>query len=306
MTIRSASVPRILLIGADGQVGWELRRTLAPLGHVVAASRDGVCGQQVDLADPRSLSSLVRESEPDVLVNAAAYTAVDKAESEVELAQRINAEAPGMLGGLLRERGVPILHYSTDFVFSGESRRPYREDDPPGPLNVYGETKLGGERSLLATGASAIILRTSWVYGVRGSNFLRTMLRLFGEREELRIVDDQVGAPTWSRMLAEATAQILHRIICGDLDAERVRGVYHATNGGETSWFNFAGTILELSGRRCSLLPIPTSEYPAPAQRPAYSVLDNIKLSDTFGLALPDWEISLRQCLEDLRSLGSP
>jgi len=255
---KTARVPHILLIGADGQVGWELRRTLAPLGQVVAATLDGAWGTRVDLADPHSLSVLVRESAPDVLVNAAAYTGVDKAESEGELAWRINAEAPGMLGGLLRERGVPILHYSTDFVFSGESGRPYREDDEPGPLNVYGETKLGGERSLMAAGANAIILRTSWVYGVRGSNFLLTMLRLFGEREELRIVDDQVGAPTWSRMLAEVTAQILHRILCGDLDAERVKGVYHATNGGETSWFNFARTIIELSGhlRLQSVRPI--------------------------------------------------
>jgi dTDP-4-dehydrorhamnose reductase len=305
MTSTWESPRTILLIGADGQVGWELRRTLAPLGHVIAASLDGARGPRVDLADPTSLSRLVQESEPHAVVNAAAYTAVDKAESEGELSHRINAEGPGMLGGLLRERGVPILHYSTDFVFCGESKRPYREDDEPGPLNVYGETKLAGEQSLLESGADAIILRTSWVYGVRGSNFLRTMLRLFGEREELRVVDDQVGAPTWSRMLAEVTAQILYPILRGDLDPERVKGVYHATNGGETSWLNFARSILEISGRRCDLLPIPTSEYPAPARRPAYSVLDNTKLQETFGLALPDWEVSLRQCLEDLGFDGS-
>jgi len=300
MTIKSVSRPRILLLGADGQVGWELRRTLAPLGQVIAASLDGTWGPRVDLSDPRSLSGLVQESAPDVAVNAAAYTAVDRAESERELVHRINAEAPGLLGSLLSERGVPIIHYSTDFVFSGESKRPYREDDAPGPLSVYGETKLGGERSLLATGVNAIILRTSWVYGVRGSNFLLTMLRLFEEREELRVVDDQVGAPTWSRVLAEVTAQILYRILRGDLDAEGVKGVYHTTNDGETSWLDFARTILEISGRRCSLLPIPTSAYPTPAQRPAYSVLDNTRLRETFGLTLPDWEVSLRQCLEDL------
>jgi dTDP-4-dehydrorhamnose reductase len=297
---KSRFPPRMLLIGADGQVGWELRRTLAPLGQVIASSLDGVWGPRVDLADPRSLARLVQESAPDVVVNAAAYTAVDKAEDEGERAHRINAVAPGMLGGLLRKRGVPILHYSTDFVFSGESERPYLEDDLPRPLNVYGETKLGGERSLMASGASAIILRTSWVYGVRGSNFLLTMLRLFAEREELRIVDDQVGAPTWSRMLAQVTAQILHRVLCGDLDAEQISGIYHASSSGETSWFNFARTILEISGRRCSILPIPTSEYPTPAQRPAYSVLDNTKLWETFNLALPDWEAALRQCVEDL------
>jgi len=281
-------------------VGWELCRALAPLGRIIAASLDGARGPRVDLSDRRSLLALVQESEPHAVVNAAAYTAVDKAESEPELAHRINAEAPGMLGSLIRERGVPVLHYSTDFVFSGNSGRPYREDDEPGPLNVYGETKLGGERSLLASGANAIVLRTSWVYGVRGSNFLLTMLRLFGEKEELRIVDDQVGAPTWSRMLAEVTAQILYRVLGDDLDAERVKGVYHATNGGEISWYDFARTILEVSGRRCNLLPIPTSEYPAPAKRPAYSVLDNAKLRETFGLTMPDWESSLRQCLEDL------
>lgn len=305
MTIKSAPQAHILLIGADGQVGWELRRTLAPLGHIICASLDGALGPRVDLADPRSLSSLVQESAPDAVVNAAAHTAVDKAEGEPELARRINAEAPGILGDLLHERGVPIVHYSTDFVFSGESERPYREDDAPGPLSVYGETKLGGEQSLMASGAGAIILRTSWVYGIRGSNFLLSMLRLFAEKEELRIVDDQVGAPTWSRMLAEVTAQILYRILRGELDAQRVKGVYHTTNGGETSWFNFARTILEISGRRCDLLPIPTSEYPAPAHRPAYSVLDNTKLRETFGLTLPDWEVSLRQCLEDLGSWAS-
>ncbi len=300
MTTKTMHLPRILLIGADGQVGWELRRTLAPLGEVIAASLDGACGPRVELSDPRSLSSLVQEVAPDAVVNAAAYTAVDKAESEGELAQRINAEAPGMLGGLLRDRGVPVVHYSTDFVFSGESDRPYREDDEPGPLSVYGETKLGGEQSLMATGANAIILRTSWVYGVRGNNFLLTMLRLFGEREELRVVDDQVGSPTWSRMLAEVTAQILCRILRGELEAERVKGIYHATNHGETSWFDFARAILEISARRCSLLPIPTTEYPAPASRPAYSVLDNSKLRETFGLVLPHWEASLRQCMDDL------
>jgi len=300
MTNQTPSHPRILLIGADGQVGWELRRTLAPLGHLIAASPDGTWGLRVDLTDPRTTGKLVRESAPDAVVNAAAYTAVDKAEEEGELARRINAEAPGLLGELVHRRGVPIVHYSTDFVFSGNAERPYREDDEPGPLNLYGETKLGGEQSLTATGADAVILRTSWVYGVRGTNFLRTMLRLFDEREELRVVDDQIGAPTWSRMLAEVTAQILSRILEGSLDPARVKGIYHATNGGRTSWFDFARAILDISGHHCRLLPIPTREYPAPARRPAYSVLDNTKLRETFGLALPDWEVSLRQCLEDL------
>jgi dTDP-4-dehydrorhamnose reductase len=293
--------PKILLLGANGQVGWELQRALAPVGVVIAASLEGEGGPRVDLADPRSLSSLLQDCLPDAVVNAAAYTAVDRAESECELAQRINAEAPGMLGALLKGRGVPIIHYSTDFVFAGDSERPYREDDRPGPLSVYGETKLGGEHALIASGASAIVFRTSWVYGLRGSNFLLTMLRLFREKDELRVVDDQVGAPTWSRMLAEVTAQVLHRILCGDLDAERVKGLYHVTGGGQTSWHGFARAILAASGLSCNLLPIPSSGYRSPARRPLYSVLDNTKFQETFGLVLPGWDVSLRQCLEDLR-----
>jgi dTDP-4-dehydrorhamnose reductase len=292
--------PTILLIGANGQVGWELQRTLAPLGRVIAASLDGADGPAVDLADPRSLSRVVHDSEPDAVVNAAAYTAVDKAESERELAHKINAEAPGMLGGLLRGRGVPIVHYSTDFVFSGEGTRPYREDDPTGPLSVYGETKLDGEHALMDSGADAIIFRTSWVYGVRGQNFLLTMLRLFREKDELRVVNDQIGGPTWARMLAEVTAQVLHRVLVGDLAVERAKGLYHVTAAGETSWYDFAGAILKASGASCDLLPIPSSEYRSPAHRPAYSVLDNTKLWETFGLALPDWQTSLHQCLRDL------
>lgn len=305
MTNEPDSRPRILLIGADGQVGWELRRTLTPLGHLIAASLDGAWGPRADLTDPDSTRGLIRDTAPDAIVNAAAYTAVDKAEEEGEPARRINADAPALLGDSARERGIPLIHYSTDFVFSGAGERPYREDDEPGPLNLYGKTKLGGEQSLTATGADAVILRTSWVYGVRGGNFLLTMLRLFGEQEELRIVDDQIGAPTWSRMLAEVTAQILHRILRDDLEPEQVRGIYHVTNGGRTSWFGFARAILALSGRSCRLLPIPSREYPTPARRPAYSVLDNTKLRETFGLALPDWEVSLRQCLEDLGRLSS-
>lgn len=293
--------PRILLIGANGQVGWELRRTLAPLGEVIAASLEGEYGPRVDLSDAQSLSRLVQETAPDAVVNAGAYTAVDRAESEPELVRRINADAPGMIGALLAGSGVPIVHYSTDFVFAGDATRPYREDDPTGPLSVYGETKLGGEQSLLASGANAVVLRTSWVYGVRGHNFLLTMRRLFREKDELRVVDDQIGAPTWSRMLAEVTAQVLHRILRGDVTAAQARGIYHATGGGETSWYGFARAILTASGETCNLLPIPTSEYRSPAKRPAYSVLDNSKLRETFGLALPDWEVSLAQCLEDLR-----
>jgi dTDP-4-dehydrorhamnose reductase len=296
--------PSILLIGANGQVGWELQRSLAPIGDVVCASLDGCCGPVVDLADARSLSKLVQEMPPDAVVNAAAYTAVDKAESEPELAHRVNADAPGMIGALLRDRGVPIIHYSTDFVFPGSADRPYMETDRPGPLNVYGETKLAGEVALMSSGANAVIFRTSWVYGIRGHNFLLTMMRLLREKDELKVVDDQVGAPTWSRMLAEVTSQVLYRIFVGDIDLARHKGLYHLTGGGQTSWFGFARAIQNAIGEPCDLRPIGSDEYRSPAVRPAYSVLDNTKLLETFGIALPDWEASLRLCLEELT--GSP
>lgn len=301
MTAQRDTMPRLLLIGANGQVGWELCRTLAPLGRVITASIEGGTDYRVDLADTESVSRMVREAQPDAVVNAAAYTAVDKAESETLIAQRINADAPGMLGALLKERGIPIIHYSTDFVFGGDKGAPYREEDPTGPVNVYGATKLEGERLLLTSGANAVIFRTAWVYGARGSNFLLTMRRMFAEKDELRIVNDQLGSPTWSRMLAEVTALVLHRILIGELDVERIKGVYHLTGAGEAaSWYDFACAILGASGERCRLLPIPSSEYPAPAKRPAFSVLDNSKTLETFGVQLPDWRHSLKQCLEEL------
>lgn len=290
--------PRILLIGANGQVGWELRRTLAGVGEVIAASIEGGYGPIVDLLDKGLLERLVDDSRADAVVNAAAYTAVDKAETEYTIAQRINADAVGELGALLAARGTPIIHYSTDFVFSGELGRPYTEDDAPGPLNVYGETKLGGERALLESGAPALVFRTSWVYGARGANFLLTMLRLFKEKDELRIVDDQIGSPTWSRMLAELTAMVLYRVLSGDLDIRTVAGLYHLTGSGEVTWYGFAEAILERSGLDCNLIPITSAEYPAPARRPAYSVLDNGRFRETFGLWMPDWRDSLDQCLE--------
>jgi len=290
--------PRILLIGANGQVGWELRRSLAGLGEVIAASIEGGYGPAVDLLDQGLLAKLVDEARPDAVVNAAAYTAVDKAETERDIARRINADAVGELGALLAVRGTPIIHYSTDFVFDGAAHCPYKETDTAIPQNVYGETKLGGELALLESGAPAMIFRTSWVYGARGANFLLTMLRLFKEKDELRIVDDQIGSPTWSRMLAEMTALVLYRVLRGDLDLKEVGGLYHLTGSGQVSWFGFASAILARAGQNCRLIPIVSSEYPAPAKRPAYSVLDNSKFQQTFGLAMPDWRESLDQCLE--------
>ncbi|MFZ0791756.1 MAG: dTDP-4-dehydrorhamnose reductase [Chromatiaceae bacterium] len=295
---RPGERPRILLIGANGQVGWELRRTLAGLGEVIAASIEGGYGPIVDLLDKGLLAQLIDESRADAVVNAAAYTAVDRAETERDIARRINADAVGELGALLAARGTPIIHYSTDFVFSGASDRPYTEDDTPAPLNVYGETKLGGEHALLDSGAPALIFRTSWVYGARGANFLLTMLRLFKEKDELRIVDDQIGSPTWSRMLAEMTALVLYRVLRGDLDLKEVGGLYHLTGSGQVSWYGFAAAILEHTGLDCRLIPITSADYPAPAKRPAYSVLDNTKFQEAFGLVMPHWRHSLDQCLE--------
>jgi len=296
--------PRILLIGADGQVGWELRRTLAPVGQVIAASLTGQDGPSVDLTDPASLRRLFRETAPDAVINAAAYTAVDKAESEPDVAQAINGDALALIAELCAAPRVPVIHYSTDFVFSGITDHPYREDDAAEPASVYGKTKLAGEQALLESTAPALVFRTAWVYGVRGSNFLLTMLNLFRERSELRIVDDQIGTPTWSRMLAEITAQITYRLFHGSLDIERVKGLYHVTSGGATSWFGFAEAIREATCSQCRLKPITTSEYPAPAPRPAYSVLDTGRFRQTFGLTLPDWRQSLALCLADLRESG--
>lgn len=291
---------RILLLGADGQAGWELQRTLAPLGEVVAASLSGEFGPTVNLADSLGLRRLIDEVNPDALVNAAAYTSVDRAERERELAYKVNGEAPGVMGEALAGRGVPIIHYSTDFVFDGAASRPYREEDEAIPQNVYGETKLAGERNLLDSGANAVVLRSSWLYGVRGQNFLLTMLQLFQDRDELRVVDDQVGAPTWSRMLAEITAVVLCRMLDEAEKGPRPQGLYHVTGAGETSWYGFARRILESSGLSCRLVPISSNEFPAPARRPSYSVLDNGKLREALGLALPDWRLSLAHCLADL------
>jgi len=295
-----SKAPRILLIGADGQVGWELRRTLAPVGQVIAASMTGQSGPAIDLLDASSVRQVFTEARPDAVVNAAAYTAVDKAESEPAVAQAINADAVHLLAELAAGAGVPVVHYSTDFVFSGRTDHPYREDDEPTPTSVYGQTKLAGERALLDSAADALVFRTAWVYGVRGRNFLLTMRNLFSERNELRIVDDQVGTPTWSRMLAEVTAQVMHAVFTGAVDIKQVKGLYHVTSAGAVSWYGFASAIRDATCSSCELTPIPTSEYPAPAKRPAYSVLDTGKFRDTFGLTLPDWRQSLALCLEDL------
>ena len=293
------SAPRILLTGANGQVGWELRRTLACLGEVVALD-----SKAMNLADVDAVRRRVREIAPAIIVNPAAYTAVDRAESEPELAHAVNAIAPGVLAEEAGRLGALLVHYSTDYVFNGSGETPWREDDACDPLNVYGATKLAGERAILASGCRHLIFRTSWVYGARGSNFLLTMRRLMRERPELKIVADQVGAPTWCRDLAEATAQVLSQIVspASSFRGDAPWGVYHMTNAGETSWHGFAQAIQALDefDETCApahLLPIPSSDYPTPAKRPLNSRLNNDRLERTFGLRLQDWRAALALCL---------
>jgi dTDP-4-dehydrorhamnose reductase len=291
----------ILLLGANGQVGWELRRALARLGPVRALER-----AEADLADPDALSRAVREAAPSLIVNAAAYTAVDRAEEEEALAQAINADAPGLLAGEAKRLGIALVHYSTDYVFDGARDRPATENDPTAPLNAYGRTKLAGEAAIRDSGCAHLILRTSWVYSMRGANFLLTVKRLAAELEEMRIVADQTGAPTWARGIAGATALILAR--CGapgetGILAEK-GGVYHLTASGETTWHGFAEAIVDWLGAtgqpvRCKRVhPIPTSAYPTPAKRPANSLLDCAKLRETFGIAIPDWRDQLGLCVD--------
>ena len=290
------SRPRILLTGANGQVGWELQRTLSSLGEVVALG-----SQAMNLADTDAVRQKLREIAPAIIVNPAAYTAVDKAESESELAHAVNGIAPGVLAEEAGRLGALLVHYSTDYVFNGSGATPWREDDACDPLNVYGSSKLAGERAIQATSCRHLIFRTSWVYGARGSNFLLTMLRLMRERPELKIVADQIGAPTWCRDLAEATALVLSQLVSRECNAgQEPWGVYHMTNAGETSWHGFAEAIQSLDGAGetlARLLPIPSSEYPTPAKRPLNSRLNNDKLEQTFGLRLQDWRAALALCV---------
>ena len=294
---------RILVTGGAGQLGWELRRTLAIFGEVVAPSRD-----LLDLASADSIVAAVRGIRPGLIVNAAAYTAVDKAESEADLAMKINGEAPRILAEQAALRNAALIHYSTDYVFDGRKAEPYREDDEAAPINVYGRTKLAGEQGVMATAAAHLIFRTSWVYGPRGRNFLLTMLSLGRERKELKVVDDQFGAPTSARLIADATAgAVAKNFTEGKLDVNAFResgGLYHLTAAGRTTWYGFAQAILSGREGMAKVLPIPTSGYPTPARRPQNSVLDNGKLERQFGFALPDWRVGLQLCLEELGVIG--
>jgi dTDP-4-dehydrorhamnose reductase len=287
---------KILLLGKYGQMGFELQRTLAPLGEVLAYDQD-----VANFLDPDSLRSLVRAAKPEVIVNAAAYTAVDEAESDSHLCAAINAEGPALLAKEARELSCLLVHYSTDYAYDGHKRFPYIESDAVAPLGAYGRSKLEGDRAIQASGAQHLIFRTAWVYGVRGKNFLLTMLRLAKEKRELRIVSDQIGAPAWSRMIAEATAHAIARAVA---DPMKYSGIYHLTAAGETSWYGFAEAIFEQFAleRRPAVVPITTAEYPTPAKRPAYSVLSNEKFARVFGLRLPDWRDQLQLVAAEMNS----
>jgi len=302
---------QILLIGKTGQIGCELQHALKGLGHLTVWGRE-----ELDLSRPEGIVDKVVSVRPDLIVNAGAYTAVDKAESEPDLAMAVNAAAPGKLGLAASHCGAGVIHYSTDYVFDGKnSERPYREDDTPCPVNAYGKSKLEGERALSDSGACFIILRVCGVYGLRGKNFLLTMQHLARQGKALRIVGDQWGAPTWSREIAKATADIIARLkeekSGSFLEAmQKAAGIYHLSCSGKTSWYGFADAIFELSGLDPERCPIPSEEYPTPAARPNHWVLDNGKLKAGFGIELPAWKKSLSECIDlqkkELNVSGQP
>jgi dTDP-4-dehydrorhamnose reductase len=301
---------KIVIVGRNGQLAWEANQRFQGLGEVICVGRP-----EVDLTNIEGLRAEIRRIAPSVLVNAAAYTAVDQAESEPEAAMKINSEAPAVMAEEAKRLGALFITYSTDYVFDGKSASAYSETDHTAPLNVYGASKLSGERAVEAVGGSYLIFRTSWVYGARGKNFLRTIAKLAAERPELRIVDDQVGAPTWSRDLADATRKIIEQLVTksatektpiGEALGNR-HGIYHMTAGGSVSWCGFAATIVEEMGKRglfkdnlAKVVPIPASDYPTPAARPQNSRLCNDKLKSTFGVKLPQWRTSLGAVMDEL------
>jgi dTDP-4-dehydrorhamnose reductase len=295
--------PTILITGKNGQVGWELQRALLPLGHIVALDRQGI-----NLADNDSIRQVLRRIKPDLIVNAAAYTAVDKAEEEREAAMQINGIAPGVLAEEAGQLNALLIHYSTDYVFDGSKQTPYTETDKPKPINIYGASKLAGEQAVQAVGADHMILRTSWVYGSRGSNFLLTMLRLMRERQNLRVVADQNGTPTWARLIAETTAQIIGQSLVERRQKSFQSGLYNLTSAGATTWHGFAEKIKAVAeqGNQRELLkiqnidPVGTAEYPTPAKRPRNSRMMISKLQQKYGLTMPNWDVALELCMEKL------
>lgn len=302
-----AGTLNFLLFGCNGQVGGELQKTLPSLGNVVALDVDSTehCG---DFTKPDAIAETIRSIRPDVIVNAAAYTAVDKAESEPELAFLVNAQTPGILAQEAEKLGAWLIHYSTDYVFDGSGGEAWKETDAPNPLNVYGASKLQGERNIAANCSKYIILRTSWVYAAKGGNFAKTMLRLAQERESLSVVDDQIGAPTGARLLARLTADVIPKA----MQNPGLSGLYHAVAAGETSWYGYArfviggarqrGVAIKVSDE--NVRPVTSSQFPTPAKRPANSRLDTSKLEQAFGIKLPDWQTGVAEMLDDIRVGG--
>ncbi|RQS70132.1 dTDP-4-dehydrorhamnose reductase [Burkholderia sp. Bp8963] len=296
---------KIIVTGANGQVGWELTRSLSVLGNVIALTREGA-----DLTRPDTLARVIDEIRPDAVVNAAAYTAVDAAETDAATANTVNAEAVGVLAEATRRAGGLFVHYSTDYVFDGTKTAPYVESDPTCPVNAYGATKLGGELAVAQAGGDWLMFRTTWVFAARGKNFLRTMLRLAKERKEMKVVADQYGAPTWARSIADGTAQALAAAMRERKAGAFESGLYHMTSAGQTSWHGFAEAVVA-SWRAApdaaplaveQIAPIPTSAYPLPAKRPVNSVLSNAALNARFGVELPDWRTAVDLCVKDLLS----
>lgn len=294
----------VLVFGGNGQVGQELLRALAPLGKVVATTRsgqlpDGSACETADFGQPDSLPALLDRLQPSVVVNAAAYTAVDRAEQEAEAAFAANALAPGVIARWCAAQGVPFVHYSTDYVFDGQGSTPYREDEPTAPLGVYGTSKRDGEDAVRAAGGRHLIFRTAWVYASHGANFLRTMLRVGAERDQLRVVADQVGTPTPAALIADVTAQALRHPV-------QLSGTWHLTASGQTSWHGFAEAIFAealatgVLAKMPTVEAIPSSDYPTPAKRPAWSVLDNRRLQQDFGIVLPTWQDGLKQVMTEI------
>ncbi|MFM9427940.1 dTDP-4-dehydrorhamnose reductase [Variovorax sp. GrIS 2.14] len=294
---------KILLFGKGGQVGWELQRSLAPLGELVALDFDST-DFNADFGRPEQLAETVLKVRPDVIVNAAAHTAVDKAESEPDFARKLNATSPGVVAEAANQIGALMVHYSTDYVFDGSGSKPWREDDAIGPLSVYGRTKLEGEQLIAANCPRHLIFRTSWVYAARGGNFAKTMLRLAKERERLTVIDDQFGAPTGAELLADLTAHAIR----ATLQDEKKTGLYHLVAGGETSWHGYAKFVVEqareagveLKASPSTVDAVPTSAFPTPATRPQNSRLDTSKLQSTFGLTLPHWQAGVARMLREI------
>ena len=295
---------KILLLGKNGQVGWELQRSLAPLGELIALDFDSPAPLTADFSNPESLAATVRAVAPQIIVNAAAHTAVDKAESEPDFARTLNATAPGVLAREAQAIGAWLMHYSTDYVFDGSGSTPWTEDSPTGPLSVYGATKLQGEELIRASGCRHLIFRTSWVYAARGGNFAKTMLKLAKEREQLTVIDDQIGAPTGADLLADVTAHALRAV----QQRPQLQGTYHAVASGETSWHGYARHVIDFARAKDlaikvsseAIAPVPTSAFPTPAKRPANSRLNTARLRESFGLTLPDWRVGVERMLTEI------